>query len=353
MITKRKFAAVCCFGLVEGASVAVFLGTNSSSRRSLVDPWSGAGRFGTSACPCVGVDNLQGYYATQQDAYHVQYTADAGSTCGPWDMGMHPKCKGAYYEVPEWCRQSWCYVDPCKCNLDIVPKMTNAGIEYQGAPAYWSYHTCGGSDTYTEEMNLDACIMQKTEALCSANPNGCAWNGKMCVGKELVGTCSAKKDTSLYGQEDCRCIGIGGRQPGKAFMYIDEQRLARYSPDVGSSCRAWEMEAHPRCLQSGDKPGWCSMKWCFVDPCKCKVKNSAVMGRNQDMRFQGKRAFWSAETCGNAESFYSTDSAIEKATRDICEEQARSGQLPSGAFAFEPCLLLVAVLAAISDARVQ
>merc|ERR1719217_1918567 len=51
-------------------------------------------------------------------------------------------------------------------------------------------------------------------------------------------------------------------------MYMDEKNLLTYSPNVGATCQAWESTTHPDCLKDGDKPSWCSEKWCFVDPCK-------------------------------------------------------------------------------------
>lgn len=345
---KCKILACLCVAplVTKSAGISTFLRSNSTNEA--------AGPYGKPSCPCVGIDNLKGYYATQQDAYHVQYPAEAGASCSTWDSHgtKHPECRGGFYDGPEWCRQSWCYVDPCNCHLDVLPKMTNAGIEYQGSPAYWSYNTCGGMDFYSQEMNKDACIMQKTESACSKNPD-CAWNGELCGGKEAVSTCknAAKKDESKYGQEDCRCIGIGGRHPGKAFMYINEQDLARYDPNVGSRCEAWEMDAHPQCLKDGEKPGWCSLKWCFVDPCKCKTKvpPKAVSGPNQGMMFQGKLAHWSAETCGNEDTWSSSNSSamgvVDDATAELCKSP-----LPGAAHGLKSSLALLMIFTAVGSA---
>lgn len=308
---------------------------------------SSAGLYGTSSCPCVGIDNMKGYYATQQDAYHVQYSAEAGASCSTWEMGMHPECRGGYYDGPEWCRQSWCYVDPCNCHLDILPKETNAGVKFQGGLAYWSYATCGSVDHYSEDMNKDGCVSQKTEALCIANSD-CAWNGEMCGGKDAMNSCKAK-DTSdqLYGQEDCRCIGIDGRNPGKAFLYVNDEDVAEYSINVGARCEAWEHDAHPACLKDGaEKPEWCSMKWCFVDPCKCKTKMppKAAAGPNKDMMFEGKVAHWSAATCGNVDTWSSSNESAMGVVDDHIEELCAT---PSGASA-KPSMAFVSFLVVIS-----
>lgn len=342
------------FGItVHGFSVTTYLRQNSTcQKRRSANPFSSNELYGKGSCPCVGVDNLLGYYATQQDAYHVQYNNEAGASCNTWEMGMHPECRGGYYDGPDFCRQSWCYVDPCNCDLDVLPKMTNAGIKYQGGPAYWSYATCGSVDTYTDTMNTDSCAAQKTSAACAA-VDDCLWNGKVCGGKEVIESCAhvAKKDPAVYGEEDCRCIGIDGRQPGKAFMYIDEERYAQYSPNVGAYCDAWEMESHPECA-GATKPAWCSLRWCFVDPCKCKTKTAPKMvsGPNRAMRFQGKVAHWSAETCGSSDSSPSDATMLGKDMEQICETQEKTGVIQSGAFVLKPFPALLLVLLTITAA---
>jgi len=183
--------------------------------------------------------------------------------------------------------------------------MTVSGIKYQGNDAYWSYATCGSTDFFSAETK-GACINQKSQGECE-KLSKCAWDGKQCGGKEVVKTCkeSDKKDVSIYGEEDCRCVGLDGRDIGKAFMHINDKDMIAYSANVGSTCKAWENENHPDCLKDGEKPAWCSAKWCFVDPCKCKTKVApkAVMDANKAMRFQGKTAYWSYATCGSEDSW--------------------------------------------------
>lgn len=288
----------------QGTAMSAVLDANVSRLRSCAKSTSVQTSYGQDACPCVGIDNLKGYYATQLDFYHVQYKAETGSSCEAWDNGKHPDCRGSV--PPQWCTQSWCYVDPCNCNIDVLPKQTKVGIQYQGSAAYWSYKTCGGTDLYTQDMSPDACILQKTESECSKSKN-CGWDGKQCGGKEAIESCKnkGKLDAAVHGEEDCRCIGLGGRDTGKAFMYISEKDMLEYPADVGSKCHTWEGDSHPACKQEGDKPAFCSAKWCWVDPCKCSTAQPprTVKGINKEMRFQGKTAYWSYATCGSADSW--------------------------------------------------
>jgi len=375
---KQNLAITVGFALLATESVvmAAFLGVNTS--RYGKNPHGPS--YGKNECRCVGMDNLQGYYATQVNFHHVQYAAETGASCEAWDKGSHPECKGAV--PPQWCSQQWCYVDPCSCDLDVLPKPTSTGVEYQGGSAYWSYATCGGTDFFSEE-NEDACIMQKSEGDCGKNPK-CAWDGKQCGGKEVVKTCKEgeKKDEAVYGQEDCRCIGLGGRDIGKAFLHINDKDMVSYSANVGATCQAWENDAHPDCKKDGEKPAWCSAKWCFVDPCKCKAKvpPKAVMPANREMRFQGKTAYWSYNTCGSEDSWsgdhaelqycpsqkseaacsklskcaWNGEACLGKALVEICAKQEETGvlgveaPLPSGAFSLTPMKTTLMMFAAVA-----
>lgn len=325
---KISFAvsiAVGCLG-TEGVAISAITGTNASNIRGRCDQKPQGPSYGDNKCRCVGMDNLKGFYATQVNYHHVQYLAETGASCEAWDNGKHPACQDSV--PPQWCSQKWCYVDPCSCNIDELPKATEAGITYQGNPAYWSYATCGGMDFFSQEVE-GACVNQKIAADC-AKQSKCAWDGKQCAGKEILETCkdSASKDAADFGEEDCRCVGLGGKEVGKAFMHIDDERMVQYPADIGSTCKAWEADVHPDCMKEGDKPSWCSKKWCFVDPCKCKTKAppKAVMPANKYMRFQGKTAYFSYNTCGNEDSWSASHKGMycpEQKTKEECSKLSK------------------------------
>jgi len=326
----QNLAIVLGLGLLttQTAAISAFLGSNGTQLQvSCAKKNPNSVSYGKDKCRCIGIDNLKGYYASQENFHHVQRTAETGASCSAWDKGMHPECLGTV--KPGWCSQEWCYVDPCSCDLDVLPKQTVVGITYQGMPAYWSYNTCGSTDFYSQTMvgAADACVNQKDKATCSKQSK-CAWDGKQCGGKEILETCKAlaKKDEAVYGQEDCRCVGLGSKDAGKAFMHINEK--VSYDINVGSTCHAWESDSHPDCLKDGDKPSWCSAKWCFVDPCKCKTATppKAVMPANRYMRFQGKTAYWTYATCGSEDTWSSTHKGMycaERKTEAKCVELSK------------------------------
>jgi len=366
----------------ESAALSAVVGMNTSHLRGAGGDVNGPS-YGKNSCRCVGMDNLKGYYATQLQFHHVQYSLETGSNCEAWDNGKHPECRGSV--PPQWCKQEWCYVDPCSCDIDVLPKPTKSGLQYKGSPAYWSYATCGGTDFYSQE-DTKACVNQKSQPSCE-KISDCAWDGTHCGGKEAIKTCKeeAKMDEAVHGQDDCRCVGFGGKETGKGFLYINDTTMVPYSPNVGATCEAWESTTHPDCLKDGDKPAWCSQKWCFVDPCKCKanVPPKAVMEANSHIRFQGKTAYWSSATCGSKDSWTSEHkgdycppqkteadcSKIKKCAWDakqnvclgkalvhICAKQEASGvlgvesPLESFALTLSPVKALLVVLGAIAVA---
>lgn len=332
-----------------------FLGMNAT--QSKCDHRGGKPKghgYGQDTCPCVGIDNLRGYFASNLDYYHVQYPLEAGASCDNWDKGVHPECAGE--PVPQWCRKSWCFVDPCNCDLDDSPKKSRLGVTYQGGPAFYSYKTCNDFDFYTLDHNPDACPIQKDAATCSGKSN-CVWNGAQCKDKIVSDVCAAKRnaDPSVHGKDDCRCIGFGGRENGKAVLHINHEDQAIYDANVGSVCKAWEATSHPDCLKTdGTRPAFCDDRWCYVDPCSCNTLTPprTVMSANGDQRFQGKTVYWSYETCGSKDEWTKTlkseycvsqtteatcsmmekcvwtgKGCVGKAFKDICTDQKSSGVL--------------------------
>jgi len=144
--------------------------------------------WGHEDCQCVGIGPQPGTTEVEIGGEQHDYPADTGAMCKKWDAGYHPDCKGE--SPPDWCGQAWCYVDPCKCKLAVSPKTSSyvPDANYQGRPVYYSYATCGGSDSYSAG-DKKACVNKKTKEDC-ATLDKCAWDGKECLGKELVETCS-------------------------------------------------------------------------------------------------------------------------------------------------------------------
>ena len=66
---------------------------------------------------------------------------------------------------------SWCYVDPCECQLEVPPKTSSylPKARGNGKPIYFSYAACGAEDEYTKG-NEEACVNQDVESNCTKLP---------------------------------------------------------------------------------------------------------------------------------------------------------------------------------------
>lgn len=268
----------------------------------------GKAYYGEGACQCIGVDNIDGETQVQAGGSSLSYPADVGARCENWDDLKHPDCKeGATPGAGKgWCAQPWCYVDPCKCDIPVLPK-TSAYLPkstYKGRPIYYSYATCGGTDMWTADNHKKACVNQKTKTACLATgqvegSDKCAWSGGRCAGAEVLGTCKKKLHGFEVGMASCRCIGIDN-QPGTTMVKIGNSSMA-YPADTGAACRSWDQNRHPDCLAS-EPPSWCTQAWCYVDPCSCGLNTPPVLSAYlPEAKFQGKPIYYSYATCGSVD----------------------------------------------------
>lgn len=244
-----------------------------------------AGDYGSSKCPCIGFDNLDGETeVTIKKGEKTSYPADLGGSCDAWDDEQHPDCDKDAKDAPSWCKQEWCYVDPKNCHLDVLPKKSAylPKAKFQGLPVHFSYATCGGKDTWSQAV-------------------------------------------PEYGTSGCRCIGIDN-SPGTTMVKIGEGKRMRYPAEVGGECKAWDEDRHPDC-QGDDAPSWCKSNWCFVDPCSCDhavpPKLSVYLA---DATFQGRPIYYSYATCGAKDTWTSSENkaaCVNQATSKACGEMEK------------------------------
>ena len=147
--------------------------------------------LGDKDCKCTGMKGAKETTfpeGEKQDGTPVHYDDDAGSTCAAWDNESDPVCKEK--DAPKWCKQKWCFVDPCSCSITPEPKQSAyfPDARKNGRPVYYSYATCGGKDEFTADNHDVACPNQEDEDACG-EAEGCAWTGDKCVGKDLVDDC--------------------------------------------------------------------------------------------------------------------------------------------------------------------
>jgi len=245
--------------------------------------------YGDSKCPCIGWDNIAGdtLLELQDDdgkKVDVMYPADLGARCEKWDDERHTLCKSD--SKKPWCKQSWCYVDPCKCDIDVLPQMTLYQPEttFRNLPLFYSYATCGGEDMFT------------------------------------------KKHPPL-GSHKCRCVGFAG-VAGTTEVSFKSGQVTEYPADLGSTCSAWDADTHPDC-KGENPPSWCKAQWCYIDPCECDLPGGLVPKISAYMphaTLTGKNLYYSYETCGSPDTWTAEnhpEACVNQETEEECDENAR------------------------------
>jgi hypothetical protein len=156
--------------------------------------------IGSPSCPCVGLSGRPGHITLMYGGKEGPYKAEIGSSCSLWENGAYPACTGKEGELPEWCFQTWCYVDPCNCKgIDEAPRPTQkiAGSNIRGRPMYFSFNTCGGNYLLGDGWVEKSCWTKRTPSDCKTHSNllgqECGWlEGTGCIDGNLVPLCEAK-----------------------------------------------------------------------------------------------------------------------------------------------------------------
>mmetsp|Transcript_23094 Transcript_23094/g.65643 ORF Transcript_23094/g.65643 Transcript_23094/m.65643 type:complete len:343 (+) Transcript_23094:95-1123(+) len=242
--------------------------------------------FGDTRCPCIGFDNIQGETLVSfGDKTQAASPADLGARCEAWDDGRNPACKEG--EEPGigngWCGQKWCYVDSCNCDLPVMPKVSTyvPDATYRGKPIFFSYATCGGKDSWSEEI-------------------------------------------PEVGKPGCKCIGFDNI-PGTTDISVKDEdgdeKVVSYPAEIGGTCKAWDDGVHPMC-RGKDKPEWCKERWCYVDPCTCNLKKKPYVTMYlPEATFTGKSLYYSYHTCGSEDHFtkkYNIEACQNQKSKDKC-----------------------------------
>jgi len=154
-----------------------------------------------------------------------------------------------------------------------------------------------------------------------------------------MGYCLKPLPVNTWGENGCRCVGIDN-QPGTLEVQVDENsgKTTEYPADTGATCGSWDLDRHPEC-KGADKPGWCTDRWCFVDPCSCNLDvPPSRTNYLPDSNFQGNPIFYSFATCATENRYSKTHK------KRHAEEQA---VVCSSAWVFTPvAALLLSIMSA-------
>merc|ERR1719331_1734668 len=174
----------------------------------------GCANEGTPSCTCIGTNgqahNDDGSVTTTKANFsgHL-YPGDYGESCKAHAEPGADDCQGD--SPAAWCSSSWCYVDPCFCDMTDMGESDYFTSTKSGDKLFYSYEVCGSANAYTSE----ACTATTTEAACTDNSK-CSWASDACSASldqqataRIAATCDATLAGNL-GPSQCRCLGSNG-----------------------------------------------------------------------------------------------------------------------------------------------
>lgn len=232
-------------------------------------------KYGDKRCPCIGLENLVGTNVVRlNENQSAVYPLDAGSFCEAWDNGIHPDCRpsGRFGLGGGFCPRSWCFVDPCDCDLEIWPSKASrfAPVTFHKKPLYFSYETCSSVDVPEESMPEPI-----YEEMCEQKVEG------------------------HYGNPNCTCIGFDNLV--SVTSVFKKGLPMTFPPNTGSSCQAWdEIYDEEHCKRNENPPEYCSQPYCFVDPCSCSLP-SQPSAWFWGTKWKGHTVYYSYDTCGGVD----------------------------------------------------
>jgi len=261
-------------------------------------------RYGSTSCPCIGFDRLQGETLVDLgDGMRANYPSDFGATCSAWDDGRHPECTQGPKtgEVADWCKQPWCYVDVCDCNPAMSPEICSymPHATYLAKPLHRSYLTCISVEQSAMAAASSTTISSSGDERLLAACDLSAVDGSSNTAEKM--TVDEESSPTLdIGASACRCIGFAHRE-GHIRVPIKGE-FVDFPAELGGSCKAWDLGYHPACRpQAGGEPlpDWCTQAWCFVTPLHCTLDVAPEVSLYvPQVNFRGEPVYYSYATCG-------------------------------------------------------
>lgn len=283
--------------------------------------------FGNRSCRCIAIDKVDGITNVNLKGIELTYPASMGAHCESWDSGNIPGiCDGGEEENP-WCKKAWCYVDPCECDIAIPPSKTwyFANASYHGRPLFFSHTTCAIHEKWNETVPEETCTHQQSEGACTSLEN-CAWSGTKCLGLDAAAACKSIPDFHSAGNASCPCVGIHGKT-GRLTASILGHNVT-YPGDLGGSCEGWDLGRYPgacdgaNSANGSDPSGWCSQRWCYVDPCDCEIDTEPMPSTYfPAATHSGTRLHYSYATCGSVDMWTADfgNACVKQATEGACK----------------------------------
>eukprot|EP00929_Paragymnodinium_shiwhaense_P090252 TRINITY_DN50407_c0_g1_i1.p1 TRINITY_DN50407_c0_g1~~TRINITY_DN50407_c0_g1_i1.p1 ORF type:complete len:502 (+),score=111.14 TRINITY_DN50407_c0_g1_i1:120-1625(+) len=315
--------------------------------------------IGMASCPCLGIEGLTGDVSVTFADKTVSYPAEMGSYCKAWDNTHHPLCK----ERPwAWWKEEDCmpngvggFYDTKDLNNDFEGNMeehAKAACESAFGEGGCSKKACGECNgrAYHGRAEDEPCGNGTTMwSFASLQADmGCGWGScaEVLIGSQHLGwepSCEPQQfvpqrvlPASKHVAGNCPANTHSTTEPPpttpEALTYEEKlvmqeveaarKLLADSEANVLSNPRlsaklnlsgAAAKELFEREASTADT--WCPSRWCYVDPCECKLEGAALPARSMylpDARFRNIPLYYSYHTCG------STDRRTHVSSRGDC-----------------------------------
>ena len=238
---------------------------------------------------------------TDADGTVHEYPGNYGLTeCSAWDLELEPDCadeNGPLEGAPEWCADSWCYVNKQTCFS------AQRSTYFPDAYLWYTYDACvedEEADQAGEEEGEQAAEGDGEQAAEGEGDQAAEEEGEQAAEEE--GEQAAEEEEEELnpvgsdeffdqlddflrngGTDDCSCLMEHGQtvhadpDTGDAYIiYVDENGdEIRYPATYGLvECMAFDEDLEPFCVDEDgealeDAPEFCGQRWCYVNAKTC------------------------------------------------------------------------------------
>lgn len=203
-----------------------------------------------------GVSPGQDYLYPASYGAECKVHADPGdSRC--WDISSNLEL--LEIDQASFCREEWCFVDPCSCPLDDVVNVSY----FNEVLLFRSYSNCAGTSNYTTGPTAVGANCTTTTTTTMSTTTTTVSTPCACIG-ELPINISRVECTATFAT-DGYCVSATGLQ-GQFYPVSYGAQCGLHKEPGDSQC--WDLSSDLE-LSVAAQASTCLEKWCFVDPCTC------------------------------------------------------------------------------------
>lgn len=148
--------------------------------------------------------------------------ANYGEYCSKFDRGIGKNCDGTTMPIPEWCRQSWCYIMPLPENQNVwMDGALDTNRTYRSQLV--TYKKSGAEKP--EFLNLQAYC---TNARCT-NADDCGFAGEGTFLSHAAGMINPLENGKLvYSYGMCKDVDSDNAQVPGGQLWLDITKYSKF-----------------------------------------------------------------------------------------------------------------------------